>query len=59
MSLNKKVLSLAVLGALASGSAFAADLSAPGGAVPAYFAKEIVATAADPVELGTSASTAF
>ena len=55
--INKKLLSVAILGALASGSAFAANLSAPGGA-PAYFAQEIIATEAAPVQLTTSASSA-
>ena len=58
MSLNKKVLSVAIFGALVSGNAFAANLSAPGGAIPAYFAKEIIATVAAPVQLTTSASAA-
>lgn len=58
MSLNKKVLAVAIVGAMASGSAFAADLSAPTGAIPAYFAKEIIASEAAPATLTTSASTA-
>ena len=33
MSLNKKVLSVAIFGALVTGNAFAANLSAPGGAI--------------------------
>ena len=56
MQVNKKVLALAIVGALASGSTLAANLSAPGGAVPAYFAREIIATPAAPVTLTTSAS---
>ena len=56
MSVNKKVLSVAIFGALVSGNAFAANLSAPGGAIPAYFAKEIIATPAAPVTLTTSAA---
>src|SRR3546814_3792751 len=35
------------------GAAAAADLSAPGGAIPAYFAREIVASATSPRVLGT------
>ena len=58
MSLNKKVLAVAIFGALVSGNAFAANLSAPGGAIPAYFAKEIIATVAAPVQLTTTASAA-
>lgn len=49
MSLNKKVLSLAVLGVLASGNALA-DL----GDTPVYFAKEIDASSQDAVTLATS-----
>lgn len=56
MSLNKKVLAVAIFGALASGNAFAANLSAAGGAVPAWFAKEIIATPTAPRTLTTSAS---
>jgi hypothetical protein len=56
--MNKKVLAAAVVGALFAGNAMAADLSATGGAVPAYFAKEIIATTAAPVTLTTSASAA-
>ena len=56
--LNKKLLAVAVLGTLAAGNAVASDLSAPGGAIPAYFAKEIIATPAAPVTLTTSASAA-
>ena len=56
MQVNKKVLALAIVGALTSGSTLAANLSAPGGAVPAYFAREIIATPAAPVTLTTSAS---
>ena len=52
--LNKKVLVAAVIGGLFAGNAAAADLSAAGGAIPAYFAKEIVA----PATLETSASAA-
>jgi len=52
--LNKKVLVAAVIGGLFAGNAAAADLSAAGGAIPAYFAKEIVA----PATLKTSASAA-
>lgn len=58
MSLNKKVLAVAIVGALASSTAFAADLSAPTGAIPAWFAKEIIATEAAPATLTTSASAA-
>ena len=58
MSLNKKVLSVAIFGALVTGNAFAANLSAPAGAIPAYFAKEIIATPAAPATLTTSASPA-
>ena len=54
--LSKKILATAIVGALASGSALAANLSAPGGAIPAYFAREIIATPAAPVTLTTSAS---
>ncbi len=54
--LNKKVLVAAVIGGLFAGNAAAANLSAPGGAVPAYFAKEIIATAAAPATLGTSSA---
>ncbi len=53
--LNKKVLAAAVVGALFAGNAAAADLSASP-VVPAYFAKEIVATPAAPVTLTTSAA---
>lgn len=56
--LNKKVLAAAVVGTLFAGSAAAANLSAPGGAVPAYFAQEIIATPAAPRTLTTSASSA-
>lgn len=56
--LNKKVLAAAVIGTLFAGNAVAADLSAAGGAIPAYFAKEIIATPAAPVTLTTSASAA-
>ena len=56
--LNKKLLAVAVLGTLAAGNAVASDLSAPGGAIPAYFAKEIIATTAAPRTLTTSASSA-
>ena len=58
MSLNKKALAVAIVGAFAVGNAAAADLSAAGGAIPAYFAKEIIATPAAPVTLTTSASAA-
>ena len=54
--LNKKLLAAAVVGTLAAGNAAAANLSAPGGAIPAYFAKEIIATPAAPATLGTGAS---
>ncbi|WP_157723004.1 hypothetical protein, partial [Stenotrophomonas pictorum] len=54
--MNKKVLVAAIVGGLFAGNAAAADLSAAGGAVPAYFAKEIIATPAAPAELGTSAA---
>ena len=57
MYVNKKVLSVAILGALVTGNAFAADLSAPGGAIPAYFAKEIV-IGTNGTQLTTSASPA-
>ena len=53
--LNKKVLVAAVIGGLFAGNAAAADLSASP-VVPAYFAKEIVATPAAPVTLTTSAA---
>ena len=56
MSVNKKILSVAIFGALVSGNAFAANLSATGGAIPAYFAKEIIATPAAPATLTTSAA---
>ena len=58
MSLNKKAIAVAIVGVFAAGNAAAANLSASGGAVPAYFAKEIIATPAAPVTLTTSASTA-
>ena len=58
MSLNKKALAVAIVGAFVAGNAAAADLSASGGAIPAYFAKEIIATPAAPVTLTTSASAA-
>ena len=54
--LNKKLLAVAIIGTLAAGNAAASNLSAPGGAVPAYFAKEIIATTAAPRTLTTSAS---
>ena len=54
--LNKKLLAVAIVGTLAAGNAAASNLSAPGGAVPAYFAKEIIATTAAPRTLTTSAS---
>ena len=45
--LNKKILAVAIVGSLATGNALAAaDLSAPNGAIPAVFAKEIVVPAA-------------
>ncbi|PZQ32581.1 MAG: hypothetical protein DI562_03250 [Stenotrophomonas acidaminiphila] len=56
--LNKKVLVAAVVSSLFAGNAAAADLSAAGGSIPAYFAKEIIATPAAPVTLTTSASAA-
>lgn len=52
--LNKKVLAAAVVGALFAGNAAAADLSASP-VVPAYFAKEIVATTAAPATLTIAA----
>ncbi|HEY1034268.1 MAG TPA: hypothetical protein VGE09_04725 [Pseudoxanthomonas sp.] len=55
--LNKKVLAAAVIGTLFAGNAAAANLSASP-VVPAYFAKEIIATPAAPVTLTTSASAA-
>ena len=55
--LNKKVLVAAVIGGLFAGNAAAANLSASP-VVPAYFAKEIIATPAAPVTLTTSASPA-
>ncbi|WP_411834125.1 hypothetical protein [Pseudoxanthomonas mexicana] len=56
--LNKKVLAAAIVGSLfAAGNAAAANLSA-NPVVPAYFAKEIVATPAAPRTLTTSASAA-
>jgi len=55
--LNKKVLAAAVVGALFAGNAAAANLSVSP-VVPAYFAKEIIATPAAPVTLTTSASAA-
>ena len=55
--LNKKLLAAAIVGTLAAGNAAAANLSASP-VVPAYFAKEIVATAAAPRTLTTSASPA-
>lgn len=55
--LNKKVLVAAVIGGLFAGNAAAANLSASP-VVPAYFAKEIIATPAAPVTLTTSASAA-
>ena len=56
MSLGKTLLLLAMPGLLAAGTTAAADLSAPGGAIPAYFAREIVASVAVPRTLTTSAS---
>ena len=56
MSINKQVLSLAIFGALVSGNALAADLSA-NPVVPAVFAKEIVIGASG-TQLMTTASTA-
>ena len=55
--LNKKLLAAAIVGTLAAGNAVAANLSAPGGAIPAYFAKEIV-IGTNGTQLGTSASAA-
>ena len=46
MSLGKTLLFLSVPALLAPGAGAAAELSAPGGAVPAYFAREIVASLA-------------
>ena len=54
--LNKKLLAAAIVGTLAAGNAAAANLSAPNGAIPAYFAKEIIATPAAPVTLTTTAA---
>lgn len=56
--LNKKILAAAVIGGLFAGNAAAADLSATP-VVPAYYAKEIVATAAAPVTLTTNTSNAL
>ena len=56
MSLGKTLLFLSVPALLAPGAGAAAELSAPGGAVPAYFAREIVASVAAPRTLTTSAS---
>lgn len=53
MFVNKKVLAAAIVGALMAGNAAAADLSASP-VIPAYFAKEIIATPAAPATLGTS-----
>ena len=53
--LNKKLLAVAIVGTLAAGNAFAADLSAPTGAVPAVFAQEIV-IGANGTQLTTTAS---
>src|SRR3546814_12557140 len=55
MFVNKKVLAAAIVGALVAGNAAAADLSA-NPVVPAYFAKEIIATPAAPATIGTAAS---
>ncbi len=56
--LNKKILAAAVIGGLFAGNAAAADLSATP-VVPAYYAKEIVATAAAPVTLVTNTNNAL
>lgn len=56
--LNKKVLVAAVIGGLFAGNAAAANLSASP-VVPAYYAKEIVATTAAPVTLTTNPSNAL
>lgn len=53
--LNKKILAAAVIGGLFAGNAAAADLSATP-VVPAYYAKEIVATATAAVPLTTVAA---
>ena len=58
MSLNKNVLAVALGGAMAAGSAPAAELPAAGGAGPAWFAKEIIATPTAPATLDTSVSPA-
>jgi len=55
MLADKKLLAAFVITTFA-GNAVAADLSAPGGAIPAYFAKEIVASADAPRTLTTSAA---
>ena len=55
MMSNKKLLAVAIAGTLGAGNAFAADLSAPTGAVPAVFAKEIV-IGANGTQLTTTAS---
>src|SRR5690606_38323025 len=59
MFVNKKVLAAAIVGALVAGNAAAANLSAPTGAIPAYFAKEIIATPTAPATLNTSAAAAL
>ena len=55
--LNKKLLAVAIVGTLVAGNAAAANLSAPGGAIPAIFAKEIVVPAAG-IVLNSSANPA-
>ena len=56
--LNKKLLAVAIVGTLAAGNAAAANLSAPGGAVPAVFAQEIVTTGSAPGTLLTTSASA-
>lgn len=56
--LNKKLLAVAIVGTLAAGNAAAANLSAPGGAIPAYFAQEIVTTGSAPGTLLTTTASA-
>ena len=56
--LNKKLLAVAIVGTLAAGNAVAADLSA-NPVVPAYFAKEIIASTAAPRVLTTAANAAL
>ena len=58
MMLSKKLLAVAIVGTLAAGNAVAADLSA-NPVVPAYFAKEIIASTAAPRVLTTAANAAL